>query len=116
MACLACAQELIGWHDFAAFGTPIRPGGRTVREILQAHWHQEDRQLAFEVTANAFLYHMVRRMVFVQVSVAQGRLEAGIISRALEQPQNQAMFQGLAPSQGLTLVEVSYPSEMARRL
>jgi tRNA pseudouridine38-40 synthase len=110
----AAAQTLIGKHDFAAFGAPTRSGGSTVREIQQACWQRQDNWLTFEVTANAFLYHMVRRMVFVQVSMAQGKLEAGDLSRALEQPQSQPMFQGLAPSQGLTLVEVRYPSEIAR--
>lgn len=109
-----CAQELLGEHDFAAFGGSPRPGGSTIREIQKAHWHRQENKLFFEVTANAFLYHMVRRMVFVQISMAQGNLEAGSISRALQNPKSQPMFQGLAPSQGLTLVEVGYPSKSVR--
>ena len=104
------AQELLGTHDFAAFGSPPRAGGSTTRQVQHSQWRQQENWLIFDVTANAFLYHMVRRMVFVQVAVAQGKLEAGIISRALEQPQTQPMFQGLAPSQGLSLTQVSYPS------
>jgi tRNA pseudouridine38-40 synthase len=108
----ATAQILVGKHDFAAFGKATRPGGSTIREVWQASWQRQDDWLTFDVTANAFLYHMVRRIVFVQVAVAQGRLEAGDLSRALEQPQSQPMFQGLAPSEGLSLVEVRYASEM----
>jgi tRNA pseudouridine38-40 synthase len=108
------ASQLIGRFDFAPFGSAPRPDGNTLREVLQAEWHQDGNQLTFDVTANAFLYHMVRRMVFVQVSVAQGKLEAGMISQALQAPQDQPMFQGLAPPQGLTLTEVRYPAESAR--
>src|SRR5574338_631645 len=60
----AAARLLHGNHDFAAFGTPPRPGGSTIRTVFQAEWQpQEEGILWFEVTANAFLYHMVRRMV-----------------------------------------------------
>ena len=31
----------------------------------------------FEVHGNAFLYHMVRRLVFTQVQVGQNRLSVG---------------------------------------
>jgi len=110
----AAARQLMGTHDFAPFGRATRTGGSTVREVQQAHWLQIGDQLIFEITANAFLYHMVRRIVFVQVSVAQGKLPVRIISRVLEAPQIQPMFQGLAPPHGLTLVEVCYPPETAR--
>ena len=105
----ACAAELVGKHDFAAFGTPPRPGGGTVREVTRAAWVQNGDRLTFTVTANAFLYHMVRRMVFVQVAAGQGSLEVGSISRSLDQPEPPSIFQGLAPPQGLTLIEVGYP-------
>lgn len=107
----AAASQLVGKYDFSPFGRATRPGGSTVREVFQAQWRLQADQLTFEVTANAFLYHMVRRMVFVQVAVAQGKLPPESISRALEAPQDHAIFQGLGPPQGLTLVEVSYPSE-----
>jgi tRNA pseudouridine38-40 synthase len=108
------ANEMVGVYDFAPFGGATSPGGSTVREVQQARCQLQADQLTFEVTANAFLYHMVRRMVFVLVSLGQGKLEAGVIAQVLQAPQGQPMFQGLAPPQGLRLVEVSYPSETAR--
>ena len=103
------ANALIGTHNFAAFGRATNPEGSTIREVRQAIWQKQDERLTFEVTANAFLYHMVRRMVFVQVSCGHGKLEVGKISQVLGNPENQDVFQGLAPAQGLHLVEVSYP-------
>ncbi len=103
------ARLFIGAHDFAAFGTPPRAGGSTLRTVYQADWVQNGPVLSFEVSANAFLYRMVRRMVFTQVSVARGRLEVQAVAQSLQQAPPK-MFQGLAPPQGLTLVAVVYPA------
>ena len=105
----AAARQLHGAHDFAAFGTPPRPGGSTIRTVFQAEWQVlEDGLLRFEVIANAFLYHMVRRMVFVQVLVGQKRLSLGVLQEALTTPQSSKMAPGLALPQGLFLKEVRY--------
>jgi tRNA pseudouridine38-40 synthase len=103
------ASMLLGTHDFAAFGTPPRTHGTTVRTVFQAGWQEDGSDLVFEITANAFLYHMVRRLVYLQVMVGQGRLEPEAIPQSL-QPQGKAPpVKGLAPAQGLRLVEVCYP-------
>jgi tRNA pseudouridine38-40 synthase len=102
------AIAITGIHDFSPFGRPTSPNGSTIRQVIRACWMQQNNQLTFEVTANAFLYHMVRRMVFVQVSCGQGRLAPGIISQVLKSPQSQPILQGLAPAQGLSLIEVGY--------
>jgi len=106
----AAARLLQGTYDFAAFGTPPRPGGSTIRTVFQAGWwyNQEDRSARFEVTANAFLYHMVRRMVFVQVLVGQQRLSLEALQEALSMPAAANIPPGLAPPQGLILKEVRY--------
>lgn len=103
------AQVLVGSHDFAAFGKPPRPGGSTIRRVNQACWQPEAGGLQFEVTANAFLYHMVRRMVFLQVLVGQNHLGLQGLADLLQgkgtvQPQTP----GLAPAHGLVLAEVRY--------
>lgn len=104
----AAAQVLIGSHDFGALGTPHRPGGSTVREVYRAIWLPgEDGELRFEVTANAFLYHMVRRMVYLQVLVGQKRLSLEALEAAVETAC--PVSPGLAPPQGLVLKQVQYP-------
>jgi tRNA pseudouridine38-40 synthase len=108
----AVARLFIGTHDFAAFGTPPRPGGSTLRTVYEADWAQDGPDFSFTVSANAYLYHMVRRMVFVQVTVAQGKHELQAVASALHTAP-QKMFQGLAPPQGLTLEAVVYPVEEA---
>jgi tRNA pseudouridine38-40 synthase len=106
----AVARLFVGVHDFAAFGTPPHTGGSTLRTVTQADWQQSGVDLYFEVSANAFLFHMVRRMVFIQVLVAQSRIEGRAVAKSLQQAPPE-MFQGLAPPQGLTLEAVLYAGE-----
>jgi tRNA pseudouridine38-40 synthase len=103
----SAAALLIGTHDFAAFGSPTQKGGTTVRRVFLADWHERGDELSFEVTANAFLYRMVRRMVYLCVRVGQGELELTNLKRGLL--EQVPLKPGMAPPQGLTLVEVAYP-------
>jgi tRNA pseudouridine38-40 synthase len=99
---------LIGTYDFAAFGTPPRPGNSTIRTVMKAEWQNQGDEWTFEVRAEAFLYHMVRRLVYVQVAIGQGKFPAQVIADLLEGRQ-RVIPAGLAPANGLTLVEVTYP-------
>jgi pseudouridylate synthase I len=102
------ASLITGKHDFGAFGTPSRPGNSTVRTVMKAEWRCQDDEWTFEIQADAFLYHMVRRLVFVQVAVGQGKFPAQIVADMLvDRPS--LVPAGLAPANGLTLVEVTYP-------
>ncbi len=101
------ARVITGAHDFAAYGSPMRSGGSTLRTVIQAGWRAEAEMIYFEITANAFLYRMVRRLVYVQVMVGLGRLDLDCIARSLELP-GSCNCQGLAPAHGLELVEVRY--------
>jgi tRNA pseudouridine38-40 synthase len=103
------AVIFLGKHDFAALGSPTTPKGTTVRTVTKAEWKRlADGEWQFEVVADAFLYRMARRLVFVQVSLAQGRCSVEKIQSALE--GQQKLLAGLAPAHGLTLVEVTYGS------
>jgi tRNA pseudouridine38-40 synthase len=106
------AALLVGTHDFAAFGSPPHPASSTVRTVTKAEWQRSGDEWQFEIQAEAFLYRMVRRLVFVQVAVAQGKASAETVAQALAAPAQSlarsALPAGLAPAHGLTLVEVTY--------
>lgn len=103
------ASIFLGKHDFAAIGSRTTPKGTTVRTVTKAEWKKmPDGEWQFEVRADAFLYRMVRRLVFVQVSVAQGKCSVEKVQHALS--KQGILLAGLAPAHGLTLVEVSYGS------
>jgi len=95
-----------GTHDFAAFGSPPKPGNRTERTVLDANWELAGDEWQFEITANAFLYHMVRKIVHAQVAVGLGRIKIEDLVWSLD--HQSELPSGLAPAQGLTLVEVGY--------
>lgn len=106
------ASLLLGTHDFAAFGSPTGPKGTTVRTVMKAGWRPVDEdEWQFEIQADAFLYRMVRRLVFIQAAVAQGRVSAQVVAQSLAGPAGVPAGElpaGLAPAHGLTLVEVTY--------
>jgi tRNA pseudouridine38-40 synthase len=103
------ADIFLGKHDFSAFGSRTTLNGTTVRTVTKAEWKKmPDGEWQFEVRADAFLYRMVRRLVFVQVSVAQGKCPVEKVQHALS--KQGTLLAGLAPSHGLTLVEVTYGS------
>ena len=104
------SKRLIGTHDFAAFGSPPRVGGSTVRNITSAIWLDDGPELVFEIIGNAFLYRMVRRLVSFQVEVAQGKMAQGDLDRFLVD-WVKIPVRGTAPAHGLTLVEVIYSPE-----
>jgi tRNA pseudouridine38-40 synthase len=103
-----------GTHDFSAFGSPTTPKGSTVRTIISAEWRLAGDEWTFEIEADAFLYRMVRRLVYVQVAVGQGRASAKDLAGALESSLSvredavKRIPAGLALPSGLTLVEVKY--------
>ncbi len=103
------AEVLEGAHDFAAFGSPLTKGGSTLRTVYQAFWQQAGDEWSFEVTANAFLYRMVRRMVFLQVQVGQQRLSVEELASALRLPA--PLKPGLAKPNGLILERVFFAED-----
>jgi tRNA pseudouridine38-40 synthase len=105
------AGYLVGIHDFVSFGTPPRPQGTTVREVKNAEWQSDGDEFTFEIIANAFLYRMVRRLVSYQVSIATGKNSLEDLPKLLT-GHSAELVQGLAPPQGLALVEVNYPSNI----
>jgi tRNA pseudouridine38-40 synthase len=113
------ALQLVGTHDFAAFGTPPKDGGTTIRVVQSADWRNIERdpsdfslgvpELCFEIVANAFLYRMVRRVANVLVGIGQRKLDVEVISHLLASPPS-SVVRGLAPANGLFLVDVTYPT------
>ncbi len=105
------AQAFPGRHDFGAFGSA--PGGKagTVRTVTLSQWRESapEGKWQYEVAADAFLYRMVRRLVFVQVAVAQGRCSRDAVLRALDRgAASTELPAGLAPAHGLELTQVDY--------
>jgi tRNA pseudouridine38-40 synthase len=95
------AQSLLGEHDFRAF-TPAETQHRNfTRTIERARWVELDENVvAFEITADSFLRHMVRTLVG---SMLQGHDLAPLLAGRLRSDAGAT-----APPHGLYLTDVTY--------
>lgn len=101
------AEIFLGTHDFASFGSATSEMGTTVRTVTKSEWRKKpDGEWQYEVRADAFLYRMVRRLVFVQASASLGKCSVKEIQSALK--GQGKLPAGLAPANGLTLVNVEF--------
>ena len=105
----AASQYLLGSHDFASFGQPPQ-GEITVREVTQADWLVEGKRFIFDITANAFLYRMVRTIVGTLLQVGMGRLAPTEVEQILA-AHDLTRSAAPAPAHGLCLMRVVYPGE-----
>jgi tRNA pseudouridine38-40 synthase len=101
------ATLLEGTHDFGAFGRSPRPGGHTIRTVDAIRIEADGEWVTISVTADAFLYGMVRTLASVLVDVGRARRTLGSIEALLAAPQRVAAIRP-APAQGLVQAAVAY--------
>jgi tRNA pseudouridine38-40 synthase len=101
----AAGNRLAGQHDFRAFGRSPRPGGHTVRHVHQVKVSGAGEWVTIAVTADAFLYGMVRRIAGALVDVGRRRQPIEWIDALLG---GSTTGLRLAPPQGLVQVAVEY--------
>ncbi|NLB81411.1 MAG: tRNA pseudouridine(38-40) synthase TruA [Clostridiaceae bacterium] len=65
----------IGTHDFSAFMSSGSSQVTTVREVIDFHVSKENNHFNFEITANAFLYNMVRIIIGTVLYVGIGKIQ-----------------------------------------
>ena len=108
------AQIFLGRKDFSTFGRAMKPGATTIREVFQSSWNANEYGWEYTIKANAFLYHMVRRLVFLQVNFARGHIDLADLVKGFD--EKKVIKPGLAPSHGLELFQVEYDEESKEKL
>jgi tRNA pseudouridine38-40 synthase len=103
---MALAQ-LIGKHDFASFAGSSPDTRGTVRTVIQASCGRVDDELVVEMTADAFLPHMVRNVVGTLVDVGRGASPPDAVADILA-ARDRREAGPTAPPHGLCLVAVNY--------
>ncbi len=104
------ARDYIGTFDFSAFcaaNSDVADKVRTVTQCEVGRYPFDDRVVEFTVTADGFLYNMVRIMVGTLLQISAGRLPAGSIPSIIASgDRNNAGF--TAAACGLYLNKVLY--------
>ena len=104
---IAC-RCLVGEHDFSAFRAAGCQSRSPRRRVATIEVSRVNDYVAIDVTANAFLKHMVRNIAGALREVGNGSLTAGAFA-ALFDRGDRTHCPPTAPPQGLYLVGVGYP-------
>lgn len=103
----AFCREIIGTHDFFAFSSSGRTVLDTVRTVSECKAERDGDMVALRITADGFLYNMVRITVGTAVDVSDGRIKPEYIKEILSS-KDRARAGITAPPQGLFLEKVLY--------
>lgn len=101
------ALYFCGEKDFSAFMAQGSKVQSTVRHVYSAQVVREGNVIVFRVSANGFLYNMVRIMAGTLLDVANGKLAAGDIPRIIES-RDRSLAGATLPACGLYLNRVIY--------
>ncbi len=105
------AGNVVGRHDFRNFRALGSSSTTTVRNVFRAEWVRERRRNGeiweFFISADGFLYKMVRLITGTLVDVGRGRFPPGKIREALS-GQSAVRVGTCLPGNGLCLEEVGF--------
>ncbi|MGQ0383916.1 MAG: tRNA pseudouridine(38-40) synthase TruA [Gammaproteobacteria bacterium] len=105
------AQGLVGEHDFSSFRAVECQSATPMRRIDAISVRADGPLVTLEVTANAFLHHMVRNIAGTLREVGTGARSPGSMAATLaDRDRTQAGV--TAPAGGLYLWQVSYPEAL----
>ena len=117
----AGASHLIGEHDFSAFRAAECQANSPVRDLTEIRIERKGDFFVFDISANAFLHHMVRNIVGSLVHVGKGKHDPSWMGELLESRNRTLAAPTFSPC-GLYLAEVGYddrwgiPSNRARMM
>ncbi|MDE6293832.1 MAG: tRNA pseudouridine(38-40) synthase TruA, partial [Clostridiales bacterium] len=95
-----CASEIVGRHDFSTFMAAGGGAKTFTRTVKDAHFERDGRFIKFFITADGFLYNMVR-IITAQLLKAGRGVDVNI-SELIEK-RDRSYAKELAPACGLYL-------------
>ena len=104
------AEMLLGEHDFSAFRASECQAKSPIKNIAQINIRQENGLITLELTANAFLHHMVRNIVGCLVYVGKGKHPPEWMLQVLASRQRSQAAPTFSPD-GLYLSYIHYDAK-----
>lgn len=102
------AQTLLGEHDFTSFRSSGCKANHPVREVQSIGVRRDGDRLVLEVSANGFLYHMVRNIAGSLIEVGAGERSGEWLAEILS-ARDRTLAGVTAPPDGLYFMGVRYP-------
>lgn len=106
----AAAQHLLGEHDFSAFRAAECQAKSPVKTLVSLEIRQQGEMIVFDLTANAFLHHMVRNIVGCLVYVGKGKYPPEWMKMILESRERKLAAPTFMPD-GLYLRHIGYDAK-----
>jgi tRNA pseudouridine38-40 synthase len=106
------AQALLGEHDFSAFRSSGCKANHPVREVQSIRVRRVRDQVEIDVTANGFLYHMVRNIAGSLIPVGRGEQPVAWIAQLLA-GRDRRLAGVTASPDGLYFRNVRYPAKFS---
>ncbi len=104
------ASYLIGTHDFSSYRALRCQANSPVRSVMELEVQRDGDMITIDITANAFLHHMVRNIAGVLIAIGQGERPVEWSRQVLEY-RDRTLGGVTAPPDGLYFVRVEYPPE-----
>lgn len=104
------AQCLVGKHDFSAFRAAECQSRSATRWVHRIEVRRRDDCVLVEITANAFLHHMVRNIAGTLIAVGRGDRPVSWVEGVLS-GRDRSLAGITAPAGGLYFLRVDYPRE-----
>ena len=103
-------KYLKGLQDYSSFRSSGCQSKNALRNIIKTSLVKEKDIIIFSITANAFLYHMVRNIVGTIVDIGLKKILPSEL-KVIINKKNRKYCSKMAPSNGLFLWSVSYPQK-----
>jgi tRNA pseudouridine38-40 synthase len=106
------AEFLLGEHDFTSFRASACQAKSPIKTLTQLEIQSIEGMIRLDLTANAFLHHMVRNIVGCLVYVGNGKYPAEWIKQVLDARNRSLAAPTFSPA-GLYLRQITYDKKWA---